>query len=69
MERQERGHVLHFLVHLNPINLSLASLGKCKHGTLWEAEGTVMDVEEEIHTETVKVKAESGKNLLSWVYN
>lgn len=69
MERQERRHVLSFLVHSNPINLSLAVLGKCKHGALWEAEGTVTDVEEGIHTKIVKAKAESRKILLSWVYN
>lgn len=35
MERQERRHVLRFLVHLEPSNLSLANLlGTRKHGAL-----------------------------------
>lgn len=69
MERQERRHVLRFLVHLEPSNLSLANLGKRKHGALWEGEGAVTDVEEVICTEEIKTKAESRKSLLSWTYN
>jgi len=35
MERQERRHVLRFLVHLEPSNLSLANLlGMRKHGAV-----------------------------------
>lgn len=65
MKRQERRHTLCFLVHLEPSNLSLANLGKHKHGALWKGEGTVVDVGEVICTEAIKMKAESRKSLLS----
>lgn len=54
VERQERRHVLHFLVHSKPSNLSLANYRKHKHGAL--GEGTVTDMEEIICTEAMKMK-------------
>lgn len=65
MERQERRHVLRFLVRLEPSNLSLAKLGKRKHGALGEGERTVTDVEEVICREAIKMKAESRKKACS----
>lgn len=59
MGRQGRRHVLHFVVHLEPSNLSLANLlGMCKHSALREGEVTVPDVEEVICTRALKTKEE-----------
>lgn len=62
MGRQGRRHVLHFLVHLEPSNLSLANLPRiCEHSTLQEGEVTVTDVEEAICAEAMEMQAESRK--------
>lgn len=62
MGRQGRRHVLHFLVHLEPSNLSLANLPRiCEHSTLREGEVTVTDVEEAICAEAMEMQAESRK--------